>query len=197
MLALLSTIWDFGMFTQAYIVTGELGNRDEFNLGIYAYSQGVHQPPHYGVASAAAIVLTIILLIITAGYVRATIKQGASHDVRPVRIAPKRLRAITRDGGRRSSTCSLVTLFPIFWMISTAFKPATEIYSLTPHPLPAHPTWSNFPNVINGSVIGMPYWTFLEQQPGRHALAVVVSSRSRCSPPSRWPGSGSGSAPRT
>ncbi len=64
-----------------------------------------------------------------------------------------------------------VTLFPIFWMISTAFKPATEIYSLTPRPLPSHPTWANFANVLNGSVIGMPYWTFL-----RNSLVVTVAS---------------------
>jgi N,N'-diacetylchitobiose transport system permease protein len=76
-LALLSTIWDFGMFTQAYIVTGELGNRNEYNLGLYEYSQAFTQPPHYGLASAAAFVLTIILLIVTVGYVRAAIKQGA------------------------------------------------------------------------------------------------------------------------
>jgi len=76
-LALLSTIWDFGMFTQAYIVTGQLGNRDEYNLGLYEYSQAFTQPPHYGLASAAAFVLTIILLIVTVGYVRAAIKQGA------------------------------------------------------------------------------------------------------------------------
>jgi N,N'-diacetylchitobiose transport system permease protein len=76
-LALLSTIWDFGMFTQAYIVTGELGNRDEYNLGLYEYSQAFTQPPQYGLASAAAFVLTIILLIVTVGYVRAAIKQGA------------------------------------------------------------------------------------------------------------------------
>jgi ABC-type sugar transport system permease subunit len=76
-LALLSTIWDFGMFTQAYIITGQLGNRDEFNLGLYEYSQAFTQPPHYGLASAAAFVLTIILLIVTVGYVRAAIKQGA------------------------------------------------------------------------------------------------------------------------
>ena len=76
-LALLSTIWDFGMFTQAYIITGNLGNRDEFNLGLYEYSQAFTQPPHYGLASAAAFVLTIILLIVTVGYVRAAIKQGA------------------------------------------------------------------------------------------------------------------------
>ena len=81
----------------------------------------------------------------------------------------KRLRAITRNGV--ALVVALVTLFPIFWMISTAFKPATEIYSLTPRPLPAHPTWSNFANVINGSVIGMPYWTFL-----RNSLVVTLSS---------------------
>ncbi len=76
-LALLSTIWDFGMFTQAYIVTGDLGNRDEYNLGLYEYSQAFTQPPHYGLASAAAFVLTVILLIVTVGYVRAAIKQGS------------------------------------------------------------------------------------------------------------------------
>ena len=38
-LLLLSMIWDFGVFTQAYMVTGELGNRDEYNLGIYAYDR--------------------------------------------------------------------------------------------------------------------------------------------------------------
>ena len=76
-LALLSTIWDFGMFTQAYIINGQLGNRDQYNLGLYEYSQAFTQPPHYGLASAAAFVLTIILLIVTVGYVRAAIKQGA------------------------------------------------------------------------------------------------------------------------
>ena len=38
-LLLLSIIWDFGVFTQVYIVIGELGNRDEYNLGIYAYDR--------------------------------------------------------------------------------------------------------------------------------------------------------------
>jgi len=65
----------------------------------------------------------------------------------------------------------VVTLFPIFWMVSTAFKPATEIYSLTPRPLPGHPTWANFRAVLNGSVIGMPYWTFL-----RNSLLVTLTS---------------------
>jgi len=76
-LLLLSTIWDFGVFTQAYIVTGDLGNRDEYNLGLYEYSKAFTQPPAYGVASAVAFILTIILLVVTLVYVRASIKQGA------------------------------------------------------------------------------------------------------------------------
>jgi N,N'-diacetylchitobiose transport system permease protein len=76
-LLLLSIIWDFGVFTQVYIVIGELGNRDEYNLGIYAYDRAFSAPPTYGVASALAFILTVVLLIITVGYVRASVKQGA------------------------------------------------------------------------------------------------------------------------
>jgi ABC-type sugar transport system permease subunit len=76
-LLLLSVIWDFGIFTQAYLVTGELGNRDEYNLGIYAYDKAFTTPPSYGLASALALILTVLLLVITAGYVRASVRQGA------------------------------------------------------------------------------------------------------------------------
>jgi ABC-type sugar transport system permease subunit len=76
-LFLLSVIWDFGVFTQVYIVIGELGQRDEYNLGIYEYGTAFQLPPAYGLASALAFILTIILLIITVGYVRASVKEGA------------------------------------------------------------------------------------------------------------------------
>ncbi|HWG02846.1 MAG TPA: sugar ABC transporter permease [Trebonia sp.] len=77
-LLLLSVIWDFGIFTQAYLVTGELGNRNEYNLGIYAYDKAFTTPPSYGVASALALILTLVLLIITVWYVRASVRQGAT-----------------------------------------------------------------------------------------------------------------------
>jgi N,N'-diacetylchitobiose transport system permease protein len=76
-LFLLSIIWDFGVFTQVYIVIGELGQRDMYNLGIYEYATAFQLPPAYGLASALAFILTIILLIITIGYVRASVRQGA------------------------------------------------------------------------------------------------------------------------
>ncbi|HSZ43344.1 MAG TPA: sugar ABC transporter permease [Trebonia sp.] len=77
-LLLLSVIWDFGIFTQAYLVTGELGNRNEYNLGIYAYDKAFTTPPSYGLASAMALILTLVLLVISIWYVRANVKQGAT-----------------------------------------------------------------------------------------------------------------------
>lgn len=71
---------------------------------------------------------------------------------------------------------ALVTLFPVLWMISTAFKPPTEIYSLTPHPLPLHPTLANFKAVLSGSVIGMPYWDFLKNSLFVTVVSVAASS---------------------
>jgi len=70
---------------------------------------------------------------------------------------------------------ALVTLFPIFWMVSTAFKPPTEIYSLNPRPLPEHPTLANFRTVIDGSVIGIPYWNFLKNSLFVTLIAVAAS----------------------
>jgi N,N'-diacetylchitobiose transport system permease protein len=87
------------------------------------------------------------------------------------------MRRVRRAGLNATAiVVAAVTLFPIFWMISTASKPATEIYSLTPRPLPSHPTWANFANVLNGNVIGMPYWTFLRNSLFVTLASVLVSS---------------------
>jgi N,N'-diacetylchitobiose transport system permease protein len=66
---------------------------------------------------------------------------------------------------------ALITLFPIFYMVSTSLKPAAEIETLTPHLLPSHPTLSNYRAVLDGSAAGIPYWTFL-----RNSLFVTVSA---------------------
>ena len=67
---------------------------------------------------------------------------------------------------------ALVTLFPIFWMVSTAFKPSQEIYSLTPSLLPAHPTLGNFSTVISGQASGIgSVWLFF-----RNSLSVTLAT---------------------
>ncbi len=76
-LLLLSVIWDFNIFTQTYLLTGGLANRNEFNLGLYIYDKAFTFPPSYGLGGALAIIFTLILLLITVGYVRSSVRQGA------------------------------------------------------------------------------------------------------------------------
>jgi N,N'-diacetylchitobiose transport system permease protein len=98
-------------------------------------------------------------------------------------------RAASGRGGRRLHRASrkaalnlaglliaLFALFPVLWMISTAFKPPTELFTLTPHPIPLHPTLANFRNVLNGSVIGISYWNFLKNSLFITIVSVAVSS---------------------
>ena len=43
----------------------------------------------------------------------------------------------------------VVMVFPVFWMISTAFKPDEQIISLTPTWFPLHPTLQHFRDAID------------------------------------------------
>jgi N,N'-diacetylchitobiose transport system permease protein len=76
-LLVLSAIWDFNIFTQSYLLFGGLANRNEFNLGLYIYDKAFTFPPSYGLGGALALIFTLILLIVTVGYVRSSVRQGA------------------------------------------------------------------------------------------------------------------------
>ena len=90
----------------------------------------------------------------------------AGRDPRAV----KRTKQISLNGF--GLLIALVTLFPIFWMVSTAFKPSQEIYSLTPSLLPTHPTFRNFSQVISGQASGIgTVWLFF-----RNSLAVTLAT---------------------
>jgi N,N'-diacetylchitobiose transport system permease protein len=59
-----------------------------------------------------------------------------------------------------------VMVFPVFWMISTAFKTNDNIYSFTPTWFPGHPTLNHFQSAIN-----RPYfWTDV-----KNSVIVVVA----------------------
>jgi N,N'-diacetylchitobiose transport system permease protein len=75
-LLLLSVIWDFNIFNQAYLITGFPGNQNEYNLSLYIYDKAFGFPPVYGLGGALALIFTAILLVITVGYVRASVRQG-------------------------------------------------------------------------------------------------------------------------
>jgi ABC-type sugar transport system permease subunit len=75
-LLLLSVIWDFNIFTQSDIIAS-LANSNEYNLSLYIYDKGFTFPPTYGMGSAIALIFALILLIVTVGYVRSSVRQGA------------------------------------------------------------------------------------------------------------------------
>jgi len=78
-LLVMSIIWDFKVFTQLFIMAG-MANRDSFNLSLYAYSEAFgSMNPKLGMGSAIALVLTLILLIVTALYVRVMVRQGETR----------------------------------------------------------------------------------------------------------------------
>ncbi|MEU7743844.1 sugar ABC transporter permease [Nonomuraea sp. NPDC049158] len=74
-LTVLSIIWDFKVFSQLYVLMGGPSNREAFNLSIYSYAEAFRPPPKMGSGAAIALVLTAILLVITAVYVRQLVKQ--------------------------------------------------------------------------------------------------------------------------
>jgi N,N'-diacetylchitobiose transport system permease protein len=61
-------------------------------------------------------------------------------------------------GRKRSGTALFNTIglifaavmaFPVYWMVNTAFKPANEVQTFTPHFFPQHPTLDNFSSALH------------------------------------------------
>ncbi|WP_350348984.1 sugar ABC transporter permease [Agromyces sp. G08B096] len=72
---ILSTIWDFKVFAQVYLMPGGAGsNREALNLGVWSYVESFGQN-RYGFGSAIAVLLTLLLLVITVVYVRTMLKE--------------------------------------------------------------------------------------------------------------------------
>ncbi|HET7338668.1 MAG TPA: sugar ABC transporter permease [Candidatus Dormibacteraeota bacterium] len=69
----LSTIWDFGVFNQPYVLLNERPSADYFTIAIYSYREsfGVTQ---YGLGAAIAVLMVLILIVVTLFYVRETVR---------------------------------------------------------------------------------------------------------------------------
>ncbi|MFC0002712.1 carbohydrate ABC transporter permease [Micromonospora siamensis] len=74
-LVVLSTIWDFKVFTQQFVLAGGTQDRTTFMLSIYSYAEAFSPPPKYGLGAAIAVILTLILLMVTGIYVRMVLRQ--------------------------------------------------------------------------------------------------------------------------
>ncbi|TQN31025.1 carbohydrate ABC transporter membrane protein 1 (CUT1 family) [Haloactinospora alba] len=80
LLLILQIIWDLRVFTQLYILAGGFQNESVYLLSYYIYQQGFSaSPPNYGMGSAIAVVMTVMILGITAYYLRIMIRQGETR----------------------------------------------------------------------------------------------------------------------
>jgi N,N'-diacetylchitobiose transport system permease protein len=69
----LSTIWDFSVFNQPYVLLNGRPSTDYYTIAIYSYREsfGVTQ---YGLGAAIAVIMVMVLVIVTLFYVRETVK---------------------------------------------------------------------------------------------------------------------------
>lgn len=71
---ILSTIWDFKVFAQIYLMPGgDVSGSEVLNLGVWAYISSFGNND-YGMGSAVAVILTLLLLAVTIVYLRSLFK---------------------------------------------------------------------------------------------------------------------------
>ena len=76
LLLILQVIWDFRIFTQLFILGGGVSNREISLIPTYIFQLGfASTPPNYGMGSAIAVIMTVLVLVISAYYLRTMIRQ--------------------------------------------------------------------------------------------------------------------------
>jgi N,N'-diacetylchitobiose transport system permease protein len=70
----------------------------------------------------------------------------------------------------------LFAVFPVFWMVMTAFKTTEDIHSPTPLPVPTHPTLEHFRKVISGQGLEFGLWHFFLNSAIVGLVTVVVAA---------------------
>jgi len=71
----LSTIWDFQVFQQIYVLLNTRPSQDYYTIAIYSYREsfGVTQ---YGLGAGIAVVMVLVLVVVTFFYVRQTLQSA-------------------------------------------------------------------------------------------------------------------------
>ena len=72
--ATLSTIWDFQVFNQVWVMLNQRPSADYFLLGIYTFSESF-RITQYGRGAALAVIMVLLLLVATSVYIRYYVRQ--------------------------------------------------------------------------------------------------------------------------
>jgi N,N'-diacetylchitobiose transport system permease protein len=98
--------------------------------------------------------------------------QIAPTPVAPVVTRPRSRKRLRKAGWNVIGLLVLVVMiFPVYWMISTAFKPGHDILSYTPQFIPTHPVLSNFTDAIHQQF----FWNAVKNSLIVTSVVVVLS----------------------
>jgi N,N'-diacetylchitobiose transport system permease protein len=101
-----------------------------------------------------------------------SVTQIAPTPVAPVVTRPRARKRMRKAGWNVLGLLVLaVMVFPVYWMVSTAFKPGHDILSYTPQFFPAHPVISNFTDAIHQQF----FWNAVKNSLIVTSVVVVLS----------------------
>jgi len=76
----LSTIWDFQVFNQVWVLLNQRPSKDYFLISVYSFQESF-RVTKFGLGAAAAVVMVAILLVVTFVYVRQTVRLTTEEAV--------------------------------------------------------------------------------------------------------------------
>ena len=143
MLVVFSTIWDFKIFDQIYVMAQGVPDRAADTAAVTAYRESLRARP-LRAGRAVAVVLFLILLVFSPA-LRAADRQGGAG-----------MRWLLKRGWMYAAmlAVSAFALFPVYWVVITSLKPRSEIYTRTPDLWPSDPQWDQYPRVLGEGHVG-------------------------------------------
>ena len=101
-----------------------------------------------------------------------SVTQIAPTPVAPVVTRPRTRKRLRKAGWNVLGLLVLaVMVFPVYWMVTTAFKPGHDILSYTPQFFPTHPVISNFTDAIHQQF----FWNAVKNSLIVTSVVVVLS----------------------
>jgi len=101
-----------------------------------------------------------------------SVTQIAPTPVAPAVTRPRSRKRLRKAGWNVLGLVVLaVMVFPVYWMVSTAFKPGQDILSYTPQWIPTHPVLSNFTDAIHQQF----FWNAVKNSLIVTTVVVVLS----------------------
>lgn len=163
---LLGVIWTFNSFNIIFLVSEGGPFRSTEILATWAWRLGFGQTPNYGIAAAYSVIILLILLFFQcdlypgiepsgSGECAMTTHTQSYPDATP-QVAWHGVKFQRQLGNIATHViliiACIVMSFPVFWVLSTSFKPEKEVESSQITLIPQTFTLDNYDHILNKMV---------------------------------------------